>query len=84
MSDDKPLFEMKGYSVIDRKGREVIKIDDNTGKLLIARFEDMSLEEKKKIIWLWIQCPTVDSNEEELKKLINFLNFHDEEERFCS
>jgi len=66
--------------IIDDKDRVILTIGDN-GKLLVGRFPDMTEQYKNYLIEVYSE--TVKCTEDDIKDLISFLNFEDDEDEFC-
>ena len=64
----------------DNQGRTIITIGDN-GKIVVGRFTDLSEEYKDYIVRVY--ADTVDCSEKDVKELIDFLNFKEEDDEFC-
>lgn len=64
----------------DDKDRVIFTIGDN-GKIVVGRFPDLSDWYKDYIVKVYKD--TVKCTDEDVKALIRFLNFEDDEEEFC-
>jgi len=73
---------IRNYNKIikDNQGRTIITIGDN-GKIVVGRFTDLSEEYKDYIVRVY--ADTVDCSEKDVKELIDFLNFKEEDDEFC-
>lgn len=63
----------------DKKGRVVLHMSKK-GKLALSRYDDLSKVEKDKLVDLYCELDS-DAIPQEIK---DFLNFEEQEEKFCS
>jgi len=68
------------FEITDNKNRTILTIGDN-GKIVVGRFPDLSEEYKDYIIKVYTD--TVECSEDDIKELISFLNFEEDEDEFC-
>lgn len=69
-----------GYIIRDKKNRELIRIDFIKNKVFVSRFEDTPLVVKELIADVYCQLVNNDDRD----KLMEFLNFTSNDNKFCS
>jgi len=69
----------KIYSLKDAKGRDLLIINDK-GDVVLGRYPDLTKKEKEKFIDFYEEI----GGEFDKQELINFLNYEDDNDLFCS
>ena len=69
----------EGNDMVDGKGRLLVRMCENTGKVIYARYTDMH-DSMKEGISIFVSTATGQDKDE----ILAFLNFEDDEDVFCS
>ena len=77
--DPNLTMRWEGNDMIDGRGRLLVRMCEDTGKVIYARYVDMHANMKESIA-IFVATSTGKDKDE----ILSFLNFEDENDVFCS